>query len=385
MAIKDSDIPAPAFIAWLAGTYWYVPTPNLPATLVRTGEDTHVVTLLQDQTVWHFTGAAGGYLIGEAATNLGGTWTYTSIVGSVTPTGSVALSFSGTAPLFGPDGQSIGGTTQGSGSLTTLAGESAFLMQMTTGSGGVSLAHWAYMVQATPTDAAWADLPGTVPRGIEEVFRVGRTANSTVTGIDATGGNANDLIMGSTRADRLLGNGGADTLVGGVGRDKLLGGAGADVLNGGADSDDLNGGAGNDLMLGGDGADRLVGGADADTLIGGQGKDTLHGGAGADVFVLDRLDPNYPDKIADFVVGQDRLLIDASGFGGGLFPGDVPAGLFVTNTSGIAPDAVARLIYESDSGLLWWDGNGSGIGARFAVAQFTGAPALTASDIQIIA
>jgi Ca2+-binding RTX toxin-like protein len=384
MPISDSDIPAAADLAWLVDTIWYVPTPNLPATLVRTAGETSSVSLLQDQTVWRFTTAAGGYLIGEAATNLGGVWTYSSMLGSVTPTGSVALSFSSPSSLFAPDGRSISGTTQGGGVLTTLAGEPAFLMQMNTGNAEVGLAHWAYMVQATPTDAAWADLPGSVPRGIEEVFRVGGTANSTVTGIDATGGNLADLIMGSTRSDRLVGNGGADTLIGDQGRDKLMGGNGADVLSGGEESDDLNGGAGNDLLLGGAGGDRLVGGADADTLIGGASQDILFGDAGADAFVLDSPTIASRDRIQDFQVGVDRLVIDASEFGGGLAPGALPGSAFASNATGVAPNAAVRFIYETDTGFLWWDADGDGRG-QVAVAQFIGTPALTAADIQIIA
>lgn len=393
MPILDSDIPDSAGMTWLADTFWYCPTPNLPATLVVNGPAGPVVSTVQDQTIWHFTVAAGGYLIGEAATNIGGLWSYSTIVGTVTPAGGVSLSFSvDGAVYYGADGVEVAPFTLGAGTLTTVAGEPSFLMQMSSGTAAAGLTHWAYMLEMAPGDAAWADLPGSVPRGVEEVFRVGATADSTVPGIDATGNGRAELILGSTRADDLFGAGGADTLVGGYGKDSLAGGAGNDRLLGGDDGDFLFGGAGDDWLEGGAGADRVTGSGGADTLTGGLGRDTLTGGSGADGFVLDSPLPRYSwdpvsiDRILDFEAGVDRMVIVASVFGGGLVPGALPAAAFVANTTGVAPDAAARFIYETDRGFLWYDGDGTGKDyASIPVAQLMGMPTITAADILIIA
>ncbi len=393
MPIRDSDIPGSDGMTWLADTYWYCPAPNLAAILVVNGPSGPVVSTVQDQTVWHFTVAAGGYLFGQAATNIGGVWSYSTIAGSVTPEGGVSLSFAVEGGLqFGASGVEAPPLTIGTGTLTTVAGAPSFLMQMSSGTAAVGLTHWAYMLQANPGDAAWLDLPGSVPRGIEEVFRVGSTAGSTVPGIDATGDRRAELIMGSTRADNLFGAGGADTLVGAQGQDTLSGGAGNDGLLGGDDRDQLFGGAGDDRLEGGAGADRLTGGAGADTLVGGLGRDTMSGGAGADVFELSFgetrtfPEPVIIDRILDFEAGLDRIVIDASVFGGGLAPGALPAAAFAANATGVAPDAAVRFIYETDRGFLWYDADGTGKAyPSVIVAQFVGIPALTAADFEIIA
>lgn len=46
--------------AWLESTYWYVPTPGLPAPQFDAGENT--LTWMVDQTVWHVIGQRRGYL-----------------------------------------------------------------------------------------------------------------------------------------------------------------------------------------------------------------------------------------------------------------------------------------------------------------------------------
>lgn len=132
------------------------------------------------------------------------------------------------------------------------------------------------------------------------------------------GGDAGDnRLTGSFWNDRLLGRGGADTLRGGNGIDTLDGGAGADSLDGGAGNDRLLGGLGADRLLGGLGNDSLagaagndvlLGGPGADTLAGGAGADTLTGGAGADRFVF--ATGGGRDRISDFDVDHDRLLLD---------------------------------------------------------------------------
>jgi hypothetical protein len=143
--------------AWLKGTYWYVPTAYLPALLATTSGPR--VVPVNDQTVWHFTGYYRGYIYGIAATNIGVGWSYSLIVGSVTPDGSVKLSFSPLASA-NPKDPTTQTLTTGDGTLGRAGNHAAFQMQMTSGTATVSLTHWASMYPVTPTDPEWRSLPG---------------------------------------------------------------------------------------------------------------------------------------------------------------------------------------------------------------------------------
>ena len=70
---------------------------------------------------------------------------------------------------------------------------------------------------------------------------------------NATGGSANDVLIGNAAANLLRGNNGNDSLMGRAGADRLEGGAGNDVLDGGAGADILVGGDGRDVFAFDDG------------------------------------------------------------------------------------------------------------------------------------
>ncbi|MBN8451136.1 MAG: M10 family metallopeptidase C-terminal domain-containing protein [Candidatus Accumulibacter sp.] len=162
----------------------------------------------------------------------------------------------------------------------------------------------------------------------------------------------------------------------------LLGNAGANVLTGTAYADTLDGSAGADRLMGGDGNDRLLGGA---------GNDTLTGGAGADQFVLTQALSSTAnrDVLADFVSGTDTIQLSLSVFGAlGVAPGDLTADQFWSG-SGIraAHDASDRIIYDTATGSLLYDADGSGSGAAVAIAVvgLVTHPSLACSDFQLIA
>ncbi|MDO5631980.1 MAG: G8 domain-containing protein [Paracoccus sp. (in: a-proteobacteria)] len=190
------------------------------------------------------------------------------------------------------------------------------------------------------------------------------------TGNDSLYGDAgNDLLHGDDGDDRLWGGLGDDTLYGGNGNDSLFGGAGNDLMYGGAGHDAISGDAGNDRLYGDAGNDTLRGGGGNDTLYGGAGSDVLFGGAGADVFVMDtRLDGSV-DSIRDFAVNQDTIWLDQAIFTG-LRGGALSVG-FRANTTGVAQTAADRIIYDTRSGRLYYDEDGSGSGARVHFATLT--------------
>jgi serralysin len=183
----------------------------------------------------------------------------------------------------------------------------------------------------------------------------------TLTGSAAINGTGNSL------SNTIVGNAAANTLSGLAGADSLNGGGGADRLKGGADNDTLNGAAG------------------ADTLYGGAGKDTLTGGTGADKFMFDAAlsASTNVDRITDFSVVDDTIGLDISYFAKLSALGTLSASAFYAGTS--AHDANDRIVYDSATGKLYYDADGTGAGAQVLFAQVQTGLALTNSDFLVVA
>ncbi|QYK41482.1 MAG: calcium-binding protein [Paracoccaceae bacterium] len=159
-----------------------------------------------------------------------------------------------------------------------------------------------------------------------------------------------------------------DSLTGGDLRDKLDGNDGDDILSGMGGNDVLRGGRGNDQLFGGDGNDRLSGA---------QGLDTMAGGAGADTFVFGRPD-GQPDLIEDFSgIEGDRIELAAHWFY--LAPGGA-----APLSHDVASGTGAQFVYETTTGLLYFDSDGVGGGASVQIAVLAGAPVLTAADLVLV-
>jgi Ca2+-binding RTX toxin-like protein len=54
------------------------------------------------------------------------------------------------------------------------------------------------------------------------------------------------------------------------------------------------------------------------------------------------------------------------------------------NATGTAQDANDHLIYETDTGKLFYDADGIGAGAAIQFAALTGNPAISVADFQVI-
>ena len=235
-------------------------------------------------------------------------------------------------------------------------------------------------------------------------------------------GNAASLIIGGPGNDRLQGGAGDDMLAGGAGADTLLGGAGrnavtyldakagvhasltspatntgdaagdhygqvadlvgsalADVMEGNTGANRLSGGDGNDRLLGLAGADTLDGGKGDDVLIGGAGSDVLTGGSGADSFVFN-LASEGSDRITDFTPGMDHIALSATGFG----LSSLSQLHLVSGAHPAAADLHPTLLYNTASGVLAWDPDGSGAQHSVVLASLDGLPHLALSDILLI-
>ena len=180
---------------------------------------------------------------------------------------------------------------------------------------------------------------------------------------------------------------GGQAINGTANNDTLVGGAGNDTINGNAGADLIQGLGGDDSLIGSAGWDTLQGGDGNDVLNGGQWSDTLTGGAGADSFVWAESGNNVRDTVTDFVTGTDELMFDnaamtALGADASWVAGDGRFWAAAGATSG--HDADDRLVYNTTTGNLYYDADGSGAGAAQVVATFQGGVSISAADITVI-
>lgn len=254
------------------------------------------------------------------------------------------------------------------------------------------------------------------------------------------GSNGNDYIAGRAGEDTLFGEGGNDTLDGGAGNDIVYGEAGNDTLHGSTGGlDRLDGGAGSDTyvlggqnaiivdssgvdlitcsisrsigslsfienlaltgtaaingvgngnnnaLAGNSAANSLNGSAGNDSLNGGLGNDTLIGGTGTDTFLFNTAlnASTNVDMIGDFAVVDDTIRLDNAIFTALTATGTLSASLFTANAAGIAQDADDRIIYDSDSGRLYYDSNGNAAGGSVHFATVAVSLTLTANDFYV--
>lgn len=132
------------------------------------------------------------------------------------------------------------------------------------------------------------------------------------------------------------------------------------------------------------GADVLLGGAGDDLLDGGLSADTLIGGSGADSFRFSTaLGNGNVDTINDFNVVRDLILLDSFIFSN-LTAGALAVGAFYKSAAGLANDVDDRIIYDTDSGSLSYDADGSGQGAAVLFAHLDTYLNLSANDFFVI-
>jgi Ca2+-binding RTX toxin-like protein len=272
--------------------------------------------------------------------------------------------------------------------------------------------------------------PGRATTG---AFYIGQPVSDVIAGRSGP-----DHIEGFAGNDQLYGGGGTDILYGGTGDDLLNGETGADIMRGGPGNDtyvvnstgdrvdelhglgggrdavassvtfDLAGvavqgsverlslqGAGNvngfgnaldNSISGNSGANQLVGRSGDDILNGRLGNDTMVGGPGSDTFLF-ATPPNSTsnrDTIRDFNPADDTIMLAKAVFTGIGGLGTLAAAQFVADTTGVAHDANDHIIYDTDSGRLIYDSNGSAAGNAVVFALLDPNLGLTNSDFFIV-
>jgi len=280
--------------------------------------------------------------------------------------------------------------------------------------------------------------------GVGAIVGIGNALNNSIVGNNAANGlsglGGNDSIFGLGGNDNMLGGAGNDFLNGGLGNDTMRGQIGNDtyVVNAPGDnvielagqgidtiissiSTSLNVagrlavenltltgtavvGVGNGLsntifgdamgnnLIGLGGSDRLFGGVGADVLQGGVGNDFHNGGTGVDQIItgsgFDTILFNAPlgianfDRVLDFAPVFDTMQLENSVFVG------LTAGAFLPATDfhigAAAADASDRIIYNSATGNLFFDVDGTGGIGQVLFADLASGLAMTASDFFVV-
>lgn len=200
-------------------------------------------------------------------------------------------------------------------------------------------------------------------------------------GIDARGNVFNALLyQGDMRS--LIEN-----AIGGAGSDMILGNQAANTLAGNGGVDKLTGFGGIDTLDGGQSRDSLVGGGGSDVMIGDAGRDKLSGGRGDDVFRYEN-QRHGSDIITDFSSqargNDDRFEFTGVAFGG-LAAGAIAAPLFQSALSDFAENDAMRFFFETDTGILRFDADGSGtLHAAVIIATLQAGATMSIDDILII-
>lgn len=161
---------------------------------------------------------------------------------------------------------------------------------------------------------------------------------------------------------------------------------GIENVNGSGKADRIGGDSAANRLVGYAGADTISGGSGADQIEGGSGKDNMSGGIGNDSFVLRKLG-EIGDVVTDFSSlapgDDDRFLISASGFGGGLIAGALAGGRFRSRADNAAQDADDRVIFRTTDQTLWYDQDGTGAEFAVMVADLQAGASMTFADIVI--
>ena len=231
--------------------------------------------------------------------------------------------------------------------------------------------------------AGATELTGDVVDGGVGVDTLLLTANTSVgaAGVSFSGVEVLDMggrsltVQGATALDLSeLDLANAGQILGDAAGNAIAGTRGNDSIDGGSGNDNLAGAAGDDVLRGGTGADVLRGGAGNDTLYGSR---NARGDGFADTYVFDEaLDPasNVDAVIGIDAGGLDRLALDPALFQaltGGASAG-VDAGEFRASAGGNAADANDFILFDTATGNLFYDADGSGAGQKVLFARLSG-------------
>ncbi len=240
--------------------------------------------------------------------------------------------------------------------------------------------------------------------GGSQIEHLATTSPAGTTAINLTGNEFAQTIDGNAGANTIDGRGGADKMTGFGGNDTYIvdnsgdkvvetAGGGDDsvralvsyALSSGSQIEHLatakQSGRAAINLTGNEFAQTIKGNAGANAIDGGGGADVLTGFGGKDVFVFKAaLGAGNVDKITDFSVSQDKIVLDHTVFAG-LQPGALSASAFFAGAG--SHDTTDRIIYNSSTGALYFDSDGSGGAQQTQFATLSAHLPLSASSFII--
>jgi len=223
------------------------------------------------------------------------------------------------------------------------------------------------------------------------------------TALKATGNSLANVLVGNAGNNLLDGMSAADTMRGGMGDDSYyvdnagdqvteLSDQGIDIVYSSVDFS-LAGQHIDNLTLTGT-ALKATGNSLANVLIGNAGNnlldgmgaaDVMTGGSGSDTFVFStKLVAGNVDTITDFSVAADTIRLSQAIFSTIVGTGILSAAQFVANASGAAEDANDRIIYQTGTGKLFYDSNGSAAGGATQFATISSGLSLTSTNFSVL-
>ena len=148
----------------------------------------------------------------------------------------------------------------------------------------------------------------------------------------------------------------------------------------------INGTSANDTLIGNAAGQTLTGQGGSDTIAGAGGVDTLWGATGADVFIFREMGTANADRISDFASGSDKLHLDDAAFAAIGAMGNFAAAdaRFKANSGGTATDTSDRVVFNTSTGQLYYDADGSGAGVAQLIATVQTGATVAATDIVVI-
>jgi uncharacterized protein (TIGR01370 family) len=138
-------------------------------------------------------------------------------------------------------------------------------------------------------------------------------------------------------------------------------------------------------LVGNEIAQKIIGNAGINIIDGKGGSDTLYGGAGRDYFTFSTApSASNVDTIVDFKAPDDTIRLENAIFKALTATGPLASSAFWASTAGVAHDSNDRIIYDTVTGRLFYDANGSAAGGSIHFATLTGHPTITAADFVVI-
>ena len=320
------------------------------------GDDTYVVDNAGD-VVTEFAGLGNDTVLASVS------YTLSDNVENLTLTGDAALNGTGNAL----DNLLTGNT--GNNTLAGGAGNDTYVLQ--------NSADIVVENTAGGIDTVRSSVSHTLSANVENLELTGTAS------INGTGNALDNVLSGNVGANKLSGGAGNDTYIIDDAQDTVseANNAGTDTVR--ASISYTLGNNVENLVLTGSGDISGTGNNAANAITGNAGSNTLTGRNGLDSFYL--MEATGVDHITDFAASE-RLYLDDLVFAdigpvGNFVAGDERFHAAAGATGGA--DASDRVVYDTASGRLYYDADGSGLGAATLVAVMDNLVALTATNIAV--